>query len=630
MATGPSGLGIEIVSTISKLQDVFTPVGLASAAQADLPQICVLGSQSSGKSSVLENIVGRHFLPCGSGIVTQRPLVIQLTNRPASAPAPSDNGVTPARMENDKNASQDEWGEFLHLPGQKFYDFNKIREEIVREANAARKTGISLQPINLRIFSPNVSTLTLVDLPGVTKVPSGDQPPDIDKQIRDMLMEFIANPACIILAITDANEDLDNSEGLQMALEVDPEGTRTIGVLTKVDLMDAGADVVDILAGRIIPLRLGYVPVVNRGQHDIDSNRPISYTLENEREFFKNHPSYRDKAQYCGTSFLAQKLNRILNLHIRNTLSDIQARITQELQKFTAELQTLGGPLGSGGSANVVLSDITKFMSEFKTVIDENPNDLSVNEPFGARISFVFHELFNKEIMNMEPFELGRDNDLRSLLYSFPGSTPSRFVAMAVFLVKHQIMRLEGPSLKCCRLVYDELITIVGQILTKIETFRRHPALRERFNSVVVNFLKNSMGPTTKLVSDMVAMQACYINTAHPDFIDVDKAMTIVNDRMNANKPLSAPAADLKLAPGQINTNRELDVEPKEKNTLTMEAAHNERETMEIEVIKLLIHSYFNIVKRELIDTVPKAISLTLVTNSTKNLQRELLQELYL
>lgn len=139
----------------------------------------------------------------------------------------------------DQQANESEWGEFLHLPGEKFYDFNKIRAEIVRDTDAktGRNAGISPQPINLRIFSPNVLTLTLVDLPGLTKVPVGDQPKDIEKQIKDMLLKYISRPACIILAVTAANTDLANSDGLKLAREVDPEGTRTIGVLTKVDLM---------------------------------------------------------------------------------------------------------------------------------------------------------------------------------------------------------------------------------------------------------------------------------------------------------------------------------------------------------------------------------------------------------
>jgi dynamin 1-like protein len=208
---------------------------------------------------------------------------------------------------------QDEWGEFLHIPGKKFYDFDEIRNEIVRDTNkeAGGNTGISNNPINLRVYSPNVLTLTLVDLPGLTKVPVGDQPKDIEAQIRDMLMKFITKPNAIILAVTAANTDLANSDGLKLARETDPDGLRTIGVLTKVDLMDPGTDVVDILAGRVIPLRLGYVPVVNRGQKDIDKKRTITSALEHERSFFENHPSYRSKAQYCGTPFLARKLNTV-------------------------------------------------------------------------------------------------------------------------------------------------------------------------------------------------------------------------------------------------------------------------------------------------------------------------------
>jgi len=216
----------------------------------------------------------------------------------------------------DKEANVDEWGEFLHIPGQKFFDFNKIRDEIVKETDlkTGRNAGISPAPINLRIYSPKVLTLTLVDLPGLTKVPVGDQPRDIEKQIKEMVLKQIQKPNAIILAVTAANTDLANSDGLKLAREVDPEGQRTIGVLTKVDLMDDGTDVVDILAGRIIPLRLGYVPVVNRGQRDIENKKTINSALENEKNFFENHKAYRNKASYCGTPYLARKLNLVCHI----------------------------------------------------------------------------------------------------------------------------------------------------------------------------------------------------------------------------------------------------------------------------------------------------------------------------
>lgn len=327
--TNPSAINVNdpgLITLVNKLQDVFTTVGVQNPI--DLPQIVVVGSQSSGKSSVLENIVGRDFLPRGTGIVTRRPLVLQLINRSASS-KPQPNGVTAdgdggstALKTSDAASNTEEWGEFLHIPGQKFFDFNKIREEIVRETESktGRNAGISPAPINLRIYSPNVLTLTLVDLPGLTKVPVGDQPRDIERQIKEMVLKHISKPNAIILAVTAANTDLANSDGLKLAREVDPEGQRTIGVLTKVDLMDEGTDVVDILAGRIIPLRLGYVPVVNRGQRDIETKKAISSALENERNFFENHKAYRNKASYCGTPYLARKLNLILMMHIKQTL----------------------------------------------------------------------------------------------------------------------------------------------------------------------------------------------------------------------------------------------------------------------------------------------------------------------
>lgn len=610
----------------------------------------MLGSQSSGKSSVLENIVGRDFLPRGTGIVTRRPLVLQLINRPSASGATEPTGQT----------NEDEWGEFLHLPGEKFHDFQKIRDEIVRdtELKTGKNAGISAQPINLRIYSPHVLTLTLVDLPGLTKNPVGDQPRDIERQIRDMLLKYISKPNAIILAVTAANTDLANSDGLKLASEVDPDGTRTVGVLTKVDLMDAGTDVVDILAGRVIPLRLGYVPVVNRGQRDIDTRKTVSAALEAEHEFFANHPSYSSKAQFCGTPFLARKLSTILMHHIRNTLPDIKTRIQSQLKKFEIELASLGGAMGDTSSGNVVLSIITDFCNEFRQVIDGNSNDLSVNElAGGARISFVFHELFSNGVKSIDPFDAVKDADIRTILYNSSGSSPALFVTTSAFevIVKQQIRRLEEPSLKCCALVYDELVRILSQLLAKNSAFRRFPALRERFNSVVIQYFKRCMSPTNKLVSDIVSAEACYLNTGHPDFLSGHRAVAIVTERFNAAQTPATTAefrSGKPIPPGLANNNKDLDVDIKESSgffgsffpsknkakkgmmeppppSLKASGTLTDREAMETDVIKLLITSYFNITKRTVIDMVPKAIMLNLVNHSKENMQRELLQALY-
>ncbi|KAJ3344619.1 vacuolar protein sorting-associated protein 1 [Entophlyctis luteolus] len=661
-----SPLFATLIKKINKLQDAFSAVAVNNPI--DLPQIVVIGSQSSGKSSVLENIVGKDFLPRGAGIVTRRPLVLQLINRPNSKGEVGGVAVPEGEKAKELTGEIEEWGEFLHLPGQKFTDFTKIREEIERETEnkVGKNAGISPQPINLRVYSPNVLTLTMVDLPGLTKVPVGDQPKDIELLIREMIMKYITKNNAIILAVTAANTDLANSDGLKMAREVDPEGLRTIGVLTKIDLMDQGTDVVDILAGRVIGLRLGYVPVVNRGQRDIDNRKQISAALEAERNFFENHPSYRSRAQFCGTPFLARRLNIILLHHIRNTLPDIKAKISQSLQKYEQELEQLGDPLGSDDSnnMNIILSIITEFTAEFRTAIDGTSSDIATDElSGGARISFVFHEIFTGAVRTMDPFADNtiKDGDIRTILYNSSGSAPSLFVNTQAFeiLVKKEIKRLEDPSLKCVTLVYDELVRIVNKLLQR-PVFRRFPSLRERFYNVVLGFLKKSLVPTNKLVTDFVSMEANYINTGHPDFIPGHKAAGIAQERIAAR---NAPVID-KILPSQkgqqqapppkdpqlelLNQGRDekggffggifsskkpagkpgvLESPPQ---VLKASATNmTDREALETETIKVLIMSYYNIVKRTVADVVPKSIMLNLVVHAKDDLQRELLAELY-
>lgn len=245
----------ELIKLVNRLQDTFAAANISSPI--DLPQIVVIGSQSSGKSSVLEHIVGRDFLPRGSGIVTRRPLILQLINRGGRRSSADDDSKLSEELkrkaslkDNSKNAENgkfiycdllveesanasevkpgEEWGEFLHKPGKKYFNFDEIRDEIVSETD--RATGgnegkcITPEPINLRIYSPHVLTLTMVDLPGLTKVPVGNQPKDIERQIRDMIMRYIVKPNAIILAVTSANTDIANSDGLKLAREVDPDG----------------------------------------------------------------------------------------------------------------------------------------------------------------------------------------------------------------------------------------------------------------------------------------------------------------------------------------------------------------------------------------------------------------------
>ncbi|VEL12906.1 unnamed protein product [Protopolystoma xenopodis] len=169
--------------------------------------------------------------------------------------------------------------------------------------------SISSEPISLKIYSPDVFNLTLVDLPGITKVPVGDQPEDIEAQICQLCLQYIKNPNSIILAVTAANADMATSESIKIAKEVDPEGRRTLCVLTKLDLMDQGTDAHDLLLGRVIPVKLGIIGVVNRSQADIHAGKSIADALRDEASFLQRR--YPSLANRNGTLFLARTLNRV-------------------------------------------------------------------------------------------------------------------------------------------------------------------------------------------------------------------------------------------------------------------------------------------------------------------------------
>ncbi|GAV47053.1 hypothetical protein ZYGR_0E00640 [Zygosaccharomyces rouxii] len=657
-----------LISTINKLQDALAPLGGGSQSPIDLPQITVIGSQSSGKSSVLENIVGRDFLPRGTGIVTRRPLVLQLINRRQKKDSNVSKDLSDLKIGSEDDSKKadtggqsednvEEWGEFLHVPGKKFFNFDEIRQEIVRETDKVTggNLGISSVPINLRIYSPYVLTLTLVDLPGLTKVPVGDQPPDIEKRIKDMLLKYISKPNAIILSVNAANTDLANSDGLKLAREVDPEGTRTIGVLTKVDLMDQGTDVIDILAGRIIPLRYGYIPVINRGQKDIEKKKTIRDALSDEKAYFENHPSYGSKAHYCGTPYLAKKLNSILLHHIRQTLPEIKAKIEATLKKYQTELYNLG-PETMDSSSSVVLSTITDFTNEYAGILNGEARELSSQElSGGARVSFVFHEVFKNGIDALDPFDQIKDSDIRTIMYNSSGSAPSLFVGTEAFevLVKQQIRRFEEPSLRLVGLVFDELVRMLKQIISQSK-YSRYPSLREAISNQFVEFLKDAIIPTNKFVADIISAEQTYINTAHPDLLKGSQAMAMVEEKLHprqvavdpkTGKPLppsqSAAAAATAQKPafeeksgffgGFFSTKNKKKLAALESPPPVLKATGQmtERETMETEVIKLLISSYFNIVKRTIADIIPKALMLKLIVKSKTDIQKVLLEKLY-
>lgn len=329
---------IEIRSILSKID--------STSSHLTLPSIVVIGSQSSGKSSVLEAIVGKEFLPKGSNMVTRRPIELTLVNTPNAPEVTAD------------------------FPEQRLFNLKDFKEvkRILMELNMSvpSSQAVSEEPIRLTIKSSNVPDLSLVDLPGYIQVEAADQPTELKSKIRQLCEKYLAEPN-IILAISSADVDLANSSALRASKTVDPNGSRTIGVITKLDLVSPET-AKDILNNKKYPLKMGYVGVItkspSRPHHSLfgdvmDSDTSPSSSLggifskkstnklqekykanqiglqqmesrQFEKVYFKANKKHFNNCQ-VSTKTLREKLIKILEISMSNALEPTSTIIQQEL-----------------------------------------------------------------------------------------------------------------------------------------------------------------------------------------------------------------------------------------------------------------------------------------------------------
>lgn len=472
----------------------------------------IINLQSSGKSSVIESLVGRSFLPRGTGIVTRRPLVLQLVYTPKDD--------REHRCAEDGTLDCEEWGVFLHAKNRVFKNFDEIRREIEQETErmAGANKGICPEPINLKIYSAKVVNVTLVDLPGITKVPVGDQPEDIEAQIRNLVLKYICNPNSIILAVVTANTDMATSESLKFSKDVDPDGRRTLAVVTKMDLMDAGTDAIDILCGRVIPVKLGIIGVVNRSQQDIMNNKTIQDALKDEAAFLQR--KYPTLANRNGTPYLAKTLNRLLMHHIRDCLPELKTRVNVMVSQYQTLMNSYGEDISD--KSQTLLQIITKFASSYCSTIEGTARNIETTELCGgARICYIFHETFGRALDSIHPLAGLTKMDILTAIRNATGPRPALFVPEVSFelLVKRQIRRLEDPSLRCVELVHEEMQGIIQHCGTEVhQEMLRFPKLYERIVDVVTHLLRRRLPTTNSMVENLVAIELAYINTKHPDF----------------------------------------------------------------------------------------------------------------
>lgn len=469
--------------------------GMPSLAR-QLPKIVVIGGQSSGKSSVLEAVVGRDFLPRGTGIVTRRPLELQLETA------------------SDPNAR--EFGEFGHLPGQQFFDFEEIRKEIeaeTRRHTERRGTIVSPVPMTLRIVSPHLPGLSMVDMPGLTKVPIDGQPKSIVSELENMAREYVKHENVIILAVTPANADLATSDALRMAREVDPTGERTIGVLTKLDIMDPGTNCRDVLEGAAYRLRNGWIGVVNRGQRDIDSRMDMGAARRREMDFFKGAKDYASLTN-VGTEYLATDLSVKLVASVRRQLPNISGFLNRSIMDLNREVDAMGGPAatGRGEMVHAVLTLARKFETAFCRLIDGGKG--------GGELILTVFEKRLPDAIEKQPFKkILEVNYVKRVIEEADGIQPHLVAPEAGYrrLLEEALGFLRDPSEKSVEEVYVLLRRMVDNVANAddLRTLKRYPTLKRELVTAAYNALEKFKDETRHLVGLMVDMERQYITAEY-------------------------------------------------------------------------------------------------------------------
>ncbi|CDR95133.1 dynamin-like protein, putative [Babesia bigemina] len=587
----------QLVNLIDKLRDI----GLHK--YINLPRICVAGTQSSGKSSVLESIVGIDFLPRGDGIVTRRPVEFRLSR------------LTGKDGEADLRP-------YIIFEGnsEKFYDFEKARQHIQELTNekAGVNKGIIDDPIVLSVFSPDCPDLSLIDLPGVTRVPlkNSDQTDDIEALTKDMIMRYARDPRTIILAVVAANVDMSTSDALQLARRADPLGVRTLGVITKIDLMDRGADAVAMLQNDEVPLRLGYTGVKNRSQKDIAEGVTIKQALELERQYFSEHSVYKHiKPSLWGIPSLVDKLTKVLYRHISTVLPDLKAEISNRIKNTTARLEALGASAPSDAAERVHLlwQLTTDFCEVFGGIIrgryvSRLHDFVDKDAVTGVQIRTIFNELL-EPFLSQKVFDQLSDFEIDQAIQMHEGDSLPGFPSPDTFeyLILPQLQKLVPPSIECLERVQQTLDLLAMKVSQRI--FARFPLLCEKVLALSQNIFTEETEKSRGFLEKYVESETLYIFTNDGQYM-VDKADEKVDAGKSTNY-VAEKAAQLTQATGKALSG-------------VWDAAQGKKRRYSsqfIQEIRRRLNVYFAIVLRNMRDSVPKIIGHFLVRKVQQNMQ---------
>ncbi|KAF7683692.1 Dynamin-A [Astathelohania contejeani] len=551
-----------IIDKVSKLQEIFS----ANDISVPLPRVVVIGSQSTGKSSVLEQILLKEFLPRGCDLVTRCPIIFHLR----------------------KTTEKNEYVRFAH--SDLIYDLSTISSEIIKrmEALCGINKNIINEPIVLFVYLFTTPELTLVDLPGLTKIPMEDQPEDIESQIEEMVIEYIKEESTLILAVVSANVDIANCESIKISRRVDPQGNRTLAVVTKIDLMDRSTDCLSLLENKNPCIGLGYVGVINRGQDDINRGVDIASALKKEDTFFKNHPKYKKLYPRIGSRYLISRLYEIFKIRLISELPRLKITINNKLSFLKTELILLGKEKFSKNNSPILIHHYCDCIRE----------SIEINDQYNSKDRRLFYSLnhglkFKKIYDNLNLFIF----QIRKSLKEETNDSNALFVSDKIFesIIKKGIEDLGSIMSKST----VEIFNLVSNHISGIKSDRFQP-LSSRLNNYSIELLTIQHEKMICQLNEFIKIHSSFINMKHSDFSKADILAKIIKKEKKKN-----------WAYNFINNSSEAIILDND---------------FEYNIIVSLSTEYFGIIKKTFIDYFIKLVNFYFINFLKFNLQTELSQ----
>jgi len=501
----------------------------------DIPKLVVVGSQSSGKSSILNSILGLDILPTGSNMVTRGPLQLELIQTSKEVQAIFGEYHDGSWIEIKKIP--------LSTPNPTKEQKDNINSMIQSITNTYAGDGMNITdtPIYLRIYSPHIPNLSLVDLPGLTMVACTDkgQPKDIKDRIRNLISKYISDKSSIIMAVMPARTDIEADLALDLIKDHDPEGVRTVGILTKLDLMNEGTDITKYLENKIskdLQLKMGYYGVKNRNKLQMDEFGALE-GLKIEKEFLQSHIIYSNikYKKNLGIPALCSNLSNILVKALKKNIPSILDKVNKELIEAENELLKLGSPLPEEDTLKSALihKTIAKLARQYISVLEDRGKNINT----ARNIKNHFKEL-RDTLSLLEPFSknITSDQYLKIAIDNCEGnhmSFPSPPVEVLEQIMKDPKLRpfnlVLEPSQKCSQDIMAELTELL-EIIVKDLGIDRFPEFTKLISQVIVNqVLLVGINNLYKQIKLEIECQENYIWTDETNFLNILKESSTSN-----------------------------------------------------------------------------------------------------